>query len=63
MGDGQAVFFLTGLLEVFISESSILATVSDNSENKHKVKNRCNRKTKYGSPCALTAVDTVTLDK
>ena len=29
--NGQAVIYLTGLLEVFISESSILATVSDNS--------------------------------
>ena len=63
MGDGQAVFFLTGLLEVFISELSMLATVSDNSENKHKVKNRCNRYTKYGTLCALTAVDTAALDK
>ena len=59
----QAVIHLTGLLEVFISESSILATVSDNSENKHKVKNRCNRYTKYGTLCALTAVDTAALDK
>jgi len=29
--NGQAVVYLTGLLEVFISESIILATVSDNS--------------------------------
>ena len=29
--NGQAVIYLTGLLEVFISESFILATVSDNS--------------------------------
>ena len=29
--NGQAVIHLTGLLEVFISELSILATVSDNS--------------------------------
>ena len=29
--NGQAVIYLTGLLEVFISESLILATVSDNS--------------------------------
>ena len=29
--NGQAVIYLTGLLEVFISELSILATVSDNS--------------------------------
>ena len=29
--NGQAVVYLTGLLEVFISESLILATVSDNS--------------------------------
>ena len=29
--NGQAVIHLTGLLEVFISESFILATVSDNS--------------------------------
>ena len=30
--NGQAVIFLTGLLEVFISEISLLATVSDTSE-------------------------------
>ena len=29
--NGQAVIFLTGLLEVFYSELSNLATVSDNS--------------------------------
>ena len=29
--NGQAVIYLIGLLEVFISESLILATVSDNS--------------------------------
>ena len=29
--NGQAVVYLTGLLEIFISESIILATVSDNS--------------------------------
>ena len=29
--NGQAVVYLTGLLEVFFSESLILATVSDNS--------------------------------
>ena len=29
--NGQAVIHLTGLLEVFISELIILATVSDNS--------------------------------
>ena len=29
--NGQAVVYLTGLLEVFISEPLILATVSDNS--------------------------------
>ena len=29
--NGQAVVYLTGLLEVFISESLILATLSDNS--------------------------------
>ena len=56
--NGQAVVYLTGLLEVFISESLNLAAVSDNSVgyqavnvrckiNKHKrskvkVKKRCN---------------------
>ena len=29
--NGQAVIYLTGLLQVFISESFILSTVSDNS--------------------------------
>ena len=47
--NGQAVIYLTGLLEVFISESLILATVSDNSA-RYQAKLRATHTTRQNVP-------------